>query len=221
VVHILQVLACPSGLPDYAPLYVKKHKEEIMLQRHNAWNDRRIALVLSIVCLGMLALAGCGSSSTTKAKPTATPTPHAAALVPAGFAMYKSTSFHLAYPTGWAEQHPANGTGVQYQGPTNQLFIAANLGKLAATPEAFDTAFCTPNGFGGAPEGAPKTVTINGQKWVQLQCNDAKGGKSATVEATKYNNQLYYMVYASPIASFQNNVAHYFTTMEQSFTFAA
>jgi hypothetical protein len=192
-----------------------------MLRRSNVWNDCRIVFALSIVCLAVVLLAGCGSSSSQKGKATPTPTAagHAVVAVPAGFTTVKTTQFRLSYPTGWTKQNPANGTGVQYQGPANQTFTVASLGNLPSTPQAFVAAFCSPAGFGGKPDGAAKTVKISGASWIQDQCSDAKGEKTAIVEATTHNNELYYMVYTSPTASFQADRSHYFNTMEQSFTF--
>ncbi len=192
-----------------------------MLQRQRIWQSPRVMLALGLGCLAAVIFAGCGSSASSSSSSKATPTPsvRAVAAVPAGFTTFKNTDFRLAYPTGWAKQNPANGKGVQYQGPKEQVFVAANLGKLNNTPEAFDKAFCSPSGFGGKPDGAPKTVKINGQNWVRQQCVDDKCGKSAVVEATIYDKNFYYMVYASPTASFQANKTQYFNTMEQSFTF--
>lgn len=192
-----------------------------MLHRENVWNDCRIVFGLSIVCLAVVLLAGCGSSSSPKAKATATPTSatHTVAVVPVGFTTYKDAHFHVSYPTGWTQQNPANGTGIQYQGPANQTFTVASLGNLPSTPQAFVAAFCSSAGFGGKPDGAARTVKISGASWVQEQCSDTKGEKSAIAEATTHNNQLYYMVYTSPTASFQANKTQYFNTMEQSFTF--
>ncbi|HEY7350546.1 MAG TPA: hypothetical protein VH599_19715 [Ktedonobacterales bacterium] len=192
-----------------------------MLLKQHAWNDRRVALALSIVCLAGFLLAGCGSSGSSAAKTTPTPTTRSAAAVPAGFTIYKNADFSLSYPTKWVKQNPANGTGVQYQGPTNQIFVVASLGKLQNTPETFDAAFCSLAGFGGTSAGAPKKVTINGETWTQQQCSDPKGSKSAVVESTVYDTQFYYMAYGSPSASFQTNRSQYFNTMEQSFTFLA
>lgn len=193
-----------------------------MLRRMNVWNDYRIVGALSFVCLAVVLLAGCGSSNSPKAKATPTPTAaHAVVAVPAGFTTYKATHFHVSYPTGWTQQNPANGTGIQYQGPANQTFTVASLGKLPSTPQEFVAAFCSPAGFGGKPDGAAKTVKISGASWIQDQCSDAKGDKTAVIEATTYNNELYYMAYTSPTASFQANRTHYFNTMEQSFTFVS
>lgn len=195
-----------------------------MLRTKNVWNDRRVVLALGMLCLAALVLAACNSKSTNAAKshPTPTPTPHAAVLaLPAGFTTYKSTTFHVAYPSGWKQANPPNGTGVQYTGPTNQVFIAASLGDIKESPEAFDMAYCGQAGFGGTPTGAAKIVKIDGASWMQQECTNAKDGKTAVVESSVHNKNLYYIAYSSPTASFQTNKTHYFTPMEQSFTFAA
>jgi hypothetical protein len=193
-----------------------------MLQRPHFLNGRHVLFALSTLCLALVVLVGCNSGSTAK-KPTPTPThtpaTRTAFILPAGFTTYKTTTFYVAHPNNWNQQNPANGTGIQYAGPNGQTFVVASLGKAPGTPQAFDTAFCSPTGFGGTASGAPKTVTINGVHWVQLLCTDAKTDKTAMVEAVVHNNQFYYMVYTSPTASFQTNRSQYFTPMEQSFTF--
>ncbi len=190
-----------------------------MLHRQHAWNMRCMALVCGLVCLAVGTLTGCGSGSSSQAQSTPTPSVRSIPAAPTGFSTFKNKDFRLAYPIGWTKHDPANGTGVQYEGPKEQVFVVANLGKLPSTPAAFDAAFCSPSGFGGTPAGAPKTVKINGEEWVQQQCNDVKGGKSAVVEATVYKDEFYYIVYASPMASFQADRSHYFNTMEQSVLF--
>ena len=193
-----------------------------MLPRNLLRNDRRLVLAFGMVCLAMVVFAGCNSNSaSTKKESTPTPTPiaRAAFILPAGFTTYKGQTFHVAYPTGWNQQNPANGTGVQYQGPTNQMFVVASLGNVPGTPEEFNAAFCSPKGFNGTPAGAAKMVKIGGESWMQQQCNDVKDGKTAVVESTVYNKALYYMVYESPDLSFKTNQSQYFNTMEQSFTF--
>lgn len=194
-----------------------------MLSKLNVWNDRRLVLALGILCLAAVLLAGCNNNSAAKKATTPTPkaTPHAVSAVPTGFTIYKGTSFTLTYPTAWNKQNPAEGTGVQYTGPNQQVFVAANMGKTVDTPEAFDTTFCGPTAFGGALNGPAKDVKISGVTWVQAQCTDQKGGKSAVVESTVHNKELYYIVYGSPLANFPTNKTNYFATMEKSFTFTA
>lgn len=193
-----------------------------MLRKKNVWNDRRVVLALGMLCLAALVLAACNSKSTSApSHPTPTPAARAVVALPAGFTTYKGTTFHVAYPSGWKQANPPNGTGVQYTGPTNQVFTAASLGNIQQTPQAFDTAFCGQAGFGGTPTGATKIVKIDGASWMQQECTNAKDGKTAVVESTVHNKNLYYMAYSSPTAGFQANKTHYFTPMEQSFTFAA
>ncbi len=186
------------------------------------WHDRRLVVTFGMLCLAMVLVAGCNSKSTAQ-KPAHTPTPtpvtRSAFILPAGFTMYKGADFNVAYPVGWNKQNPDNGKGVQYGGPNEQVFIVANLGNLPSTPAAFDKAFCSPTGFGGAPEGETATVKIGGANWVQQECVDNKHDKTATVAATVHNKQFYYMVYGSPSIGYKNNVAQYFHTMEQSFSF--
>jgi hypothetical protein len=229
--HIVQVLALPNsaGASNTPGACMAKkrllnlHEEKSMLRKKNLWNGRRVALALGMLCLAGVVLAACNSKSTSAAKPHPTPSPTARAVValPAGFTTFKSATFHVAYPSGWKQANPPNGTGVEYTGPTNQVFAAASLGKIQQTPQAFDTAFCGQAGFGGTPTGAMKLVKISGASWMQQECTDAKGGKTAVVESTVYNKNFYYIAYGSQTASFQANRTHYFSTMEQSFTFTA
>ncbi len=195
-----------------------------MLSKRRVWNDRRLALAFGIVCLAVVILAGCNSNSAAKKSGTPTPkataTAHAVAAVPTGFNIYKGESFTLTYPTGWNKANPAEGTGVQYNGPKNQTFVIASLGKTQNVPATFDTTFCGPTAFGGTASAA-KDVKISGVTWVQVQCTDQKGGKSAIVESTVYNKAFYYIVYGSPTADFQANRTQYFNTMEKSVTLTA
>ena len=78
-----------------------------------------------------------------------------------------------------------------------------------------------PTGFGGAPDGAAQTVKIGAQNWTQMKCVDAKNDKTAVVASILYNKQFYYMAYGSPTIGFPTNTSQYFTTMQQSFSFAA
>ena len=193
-----------------------------MLRNTNVCSDRRLVLTFGILCLAaMLVMTGCNSKTTTSTttKPTPTPTTRTAAALPAGFVVYKSEGFHLAHPTSWQQQNPPNGTGVQYTGPAQQQFVAASLGKIQNSPEAFNAAYCSPTGEGGTPEGAAKVVNFGGESWRQQECVDAKTGKTAVIESTVHNQDFYYLVYGSPAASFQTNRTQYFTPMEQSFTF--
>ncbi|HLW00034.1 MAG TPA: hypothetical protein VKT82_15300 [Ktedonobacterales bacterium] len=193
-----------------------------MLSKLTVWNDRRLVLALSLLCLAVVILTGCNSNSA--AKKTSTPTPTAttrtAAAVPTGYNIYKGTTFTFTYPTGWNKANAAEGTGVQYTGPKNQVFTAASMGKTANTAQTFNTTFCGPTAFGGTAS-APKDVKISGVTWVQTQCTDQKGGKSAVVDSTVHNKNLYYIVYGAPLADFQADKTQYFTTMEKSFTFTA
>jgi hypothetical protein len=196
-----------------------------MPRKTKVWHDRHIVVAFGTLCLAMVLLAGCTSKSTAQKPaahtPTPTPATRSAFILPAGFTMYKGADFHLAYPVGWDKKDPENGKGVQYGGPKDQEFIVASLGNLPSTPQAFDKAFCSPTGFGGAPEGAATTVKIGGENWVQQECVDNKTDKTATVAATVHNKEFYYMVYGSPSADYKNNASQYFHTMEQSFSFAS
>lgn len=190
-----------------------------------AWGERRVVLAFGVVCLTMVLLAGCDSGSAAKKQatptPTATPVPRSAFILPNGFTLYKGADFNVAYPVGWDQEKPDNGVGVQYTGPTNQVFVVASLGKLPTTPATFEKAFCSPTGFGGAPSGAAKTVKIGGEAWVQQECVDNYNDKTAMVAAIVHNKQFYYMVYGSPSIGFETNQSQYFNTMQQSFSFAA
>ncbi len=186
-------------------------------------NDRRLVFALGTLCLVLAVLAGCNSpksnTNTPKKEPTPIPTARVIVAHPAGFTSYQNADFHLAYPAGWQQQNPPNGTGVQYMGPTKQEFIAATLGNTQKSPEVFDAAFCSPTGSGGTPEGAAKVVDFGGESWMQQQCVDAKAGTSTIVESTVHAQNFYYIAYSSPTASFQANMTQYFTPMEQSFKF--
>jgi hypothetical protein len=195
-----------------------------MQSKLTVWNDRRLVLTLGLLCLAVVILAGCNSNST--AKKSSTPTPHAtpttrtAEAVPTGFNIYKGTAFTITYPTGWNKANPAEGNGVQYTGPKNQVFTAASMGVSKDSPATFNETFCGPTAFGGTAS-APKNVQISGETWMQTQCTDQKGGKTAIVESTVHNKDLYYIVYGSPLANFNADKTQYFTTMEKSFTFTA
>jgi hypothetical protein len=193
-----------------------------MLSKSTIRNDRRLVLALGLLCLAVVILAGCNQNSAAKkaSTHTATPTTHVAAAVPTGFNLYKSETFTITYPTGWNKANPPEGTGVQYTGPKNQVFIAASMGKTQTTPEAFNTTFCGPTAFGGTASAA-KEVKISGVTWVQTQCTNEKGDKSAVVNSTVHNNELYYIVYGSPTETFQADKTQYYNTMEKSFTFTA
>jgi hypothetical protein len=186
----------------------------LLLVKH-ARNGRHLVTALSTLCLALVALAGCNLNGARNGS-----TAPAARAAPAGFSTFKSAAFSLSHPVDWTQQKPANGVGVQYMGPDNQIFVAASLGNIQIAPAAVDKAFCSLSGFGGTPSSASSNVKISGETWVQEQCGDSKGSKSAIVESTVHNKQVYYIVYGSPTASFQANKTHYFTTMEQSFTFA-
>jgi hypothetical protein len=193
-----------------------RSKEKWMPPMNNAWNDRRLVIALGMLCLAVVALAGCHLNGARSGS-----TAPAAGAAPAGFSTFKSADFSLSHPVDWTQQKPANGIGVQYLGPNNQVFVAASLGNVQIAPAAVDKAFCSLSGFGGTSSSAPRNVKISGETWVQEQCGDAKDSKSAVVESTVHNKQIYYIVYGSQTASFQANRTHYFRTMEQSFTFTA
>ncbi|HEU5369707.1 MAG TPA: hypothetical protein VFU69_14640 [Ktedonobacterales bacterium] len=188
----------------------------MLLPEKHIWDDRHLVSALSLLCLALVALAGCHANN---AAGNGSASARAVPAAPAGFSTFKSGDFSLSYPNGWTQQKPENGVGVQYMGPNNQVFVAASLGAIQITPAALDKAFCSLAGFGGTPSGAARNVKISGVNWVREQCGDARGSKSAIVESTVYNKQIYYMVYGSPLATFQANQTQYFNTMEQSFTF--
>lgn len=190
----------------------------MLLPGKHVWNDRRLVRALGLLCLALVALAGCHANN---ASGNGSASGVAAPAAPAGFSTFKSANFSVAYPNGWTQQKPENGDGVQYMGPDNQVFVAASLGAIQITPAALDKAFCSLAGFGGAPSGASNNVKIDGATWVREECGDARGSKAAIVESTVHNKQVYYIVYGSQLASLESNRTHYFNTMEQSFTFAA
>ena len=138
-----------------------------MVSKLTVWNDRRLALALGMLCLAAVILAGCNSNSAAKkaSTPTPTATTRAAAAVPTGFNIYKGAAFTITYPTGWNKANPPEGTGVQYTGPKNQVFVAASMGKTANTPTTFNATFCGPTAFGGTAS-APKDMKVSGVTWV-------------------------------------------------------
>ncbi len=157
------------------------------------------------------------ATATPKATPTspATPTPN----IPPGFQAFTSAdnSFSLAYPGDWQKSDATQGTGGQFIGPQQQLFLVARL-ACAGSPTDFDNGFCGSSGFGGTGS-TPQNVTVGGQSWTQEECDNSDGSGHAVVESVVYKGGFYYIAYVSDAASFAQNKTSFFTPMEQTFQF--
>lgn len=176
-----------------------------------------LALVLSagLVALG---LGGKGPLATLgkHAAPTATATPS----LPPGFSLYTNLdhSFQLIYPTGWQKGPSSSGTGVDFQGPSGESFIATNLGTNQGDAVTADGAFCAL--LSGSP-GSPRDVPIGGQRWTQETCDSLPifGNLHAVVETVNYKGFSYMIAYSAAHPDFANDNTRFFALMERSFTF--
>lgn len=161
-------------------------------------------------------------TATTAVAPTATftPGPLPTRCTVAGFTTFHSVdqTFCLAYPTGWTAQISPAGGGEEFSGPSGQLFQVATAGAGSGgnDPQTFDDTFCSVIGTRTAPI---TTVNIGNQQWTREECEDTVRGLHALIEAIVYQNRLYNISYVSPAATFANDQAHFYMTMEQSFSF--
>lgn len=182
--------------------------------------------VLIIGGLGSVAALGFAGKGPLKSlgstpTPAATATPKATATpsIPPGFQAFTSSdnTFSLAYPGDWQKSDATQGTGGQFIGPQQQLFLVARQDG-ALSPTDFDNGFCGSSGFGGTGS-TPKNVTIGGQGWTQEECDNSDGSGHAVVESVVYKGGFYYIAYVSDAASFAQNQTSFFTPMEQTFKF--
>lgn len=183
-----------------------------------------VVVVIVVGVVAALALGGNKSNSTTNtnsntpaASPTtaATPTPS----VPAGFQQFSNSQFSVAYPGDWTAKASSSGDGEQFTGPTSQVFqIDINQDTPAGQESAFNAAFCQVLNSKG--KGTPTTVTIGGQTWQQLDCQD-DGSLHAVVESVVYKGALYSIAYLSLSPTFASDKTQFYSPMEQSFAFAS
>ncbi len=151
---------------------------------------------------------------------TPTPTP-TTPTIPAGFKLFtnRDKSFSIIYPQSWSHKNALspNGTGEEFDGPSNQIVQALNGGKNdPSNTGSNDDAFCV---VYGAITNPHTTVTIAGQKWTREECDSFGGVSHAVVESVVYKGNLYLLSYASDKGTFNSDRAKYFTPMEQSFKF--
>jgi hypothetical protein len=180
-----------------------------------------VVVVIVIGAVAVLALGGnksnttANNSNTPAATPTtaATPTPS----VPAGFQQFSNSQFSVAYPSDWTAKATSSGSGEQFTGPAAQVFeVDINQGAATGQENTFNATFCqaiNPKG-----KGTPTTITIGGQTWHQLDCQD-DGSLHAVVESVAYKDALYSIAYLSLSPTFTSDKAQFYTTMEQSFAF--
>jgi hypothetical protein len=154
------------------------------------------------------------ATPTATAVPTAAPTPN----LPAGFQQFTSSdgTFSIAYPATWQQTTPTAGTGAQFSGPDGQQLIVLNAGQGQGDVATNEAAFC--RSVGGPPS-TPTTVTIGGQSWTQVECDNADATRHAAVDGITYKDSLYLIAYGASSDTFDQNRTSFFTPMEQSFQF--
>ncbi len=183
-----------------------------------------VVVVIVVGVVAALALSNNKSNTTTNTNsntPAATPTTAATPTpgVPAGFQQFSNSEFSVAYPSGWTAKASSSGDGEQFTGPTAQVFqVDVNPNTPAGQESTFNTAFCQVLNSKG--KGTPTTVTIGGQTWQQLDCQD-DGNLHAVVESVVYKGALYSIAYLSLSTTFTSDRAQFYTPMEQSFAFAS
>ena len=176
-----------------------------------------LALVLSA---GLVALGFGGKGPFAPLGKHAAPTATATPSLPPGFSLYTNLdhSFKLIYPSTWQKGPSSSGTGIDFQGPASSSFIATNLGTNQGDPVTSDGAFCAL--LSGSP-GSPHNVTVGGQRWTQETCDSLAifGNLHAVVETVIYKGFSFLIAYSATRADFGKDTTHFFSRMEQSFTF--
>ncbi|HLV99395.1 MAG TPA: hypothetical protein VKT82_12035 [Ktedonobacterales bacterium] len=192
---------------------------------------------LALMCVPLLVLAACGSTTagsasstpTTAAQPTPTPTISVQSTTtnpPAsGFTVYTSpdNKYHISYPPGWQAQTADGNPGkVGFTGPNSQYFeISDDAGTPGGDPAQLITDYCQavqPGQADGQVTGTP--VVLDGQTWFKAECGaDAQPANVLIVEVVTYQDAVYQIDYSSPAASFQADDTTYYVPMEQSFQF--
>jgi hypothetical protein len=158
------------------------------------------------------------SQGTAKAS---SPQPAHAATIPAGFQTFTNPnkSFSIAYPADWQQAAASPGTGSLFTSQDRQRefqITGMNLGKSQADPAAVVAAACSQ--AGGTP-GSPQTISIGGQRWMKAECDHSDGINHLVAQAVAYKGELFFMVYASPKATFDSDARQFFAPMEGSFQF--
>jgi hypothetical protein len=127
-------------------------------------------------------------------------------------------TFSVGYPTGWQTKSATSGMGVEFTGPSQQIFEVLNFGANSAlSPDDAVSIFCMAIGTKTA---GPSSATISNQQWTREECETSSGTIVHTLtEAVTYKGQLFQIVYASLKESFASNQSQFFTPMEQSFKF--
>jgi hypothetical protein len=195
-----------------------------------------IIIVLVVVVIGggvatALALNGKKSPSATTSStstattgqtantPGVTPTPTTPATsgnVPDGFQQYSGSLFSIDYPSDWVLEpsDQANGT-TSFTGSQGQIFQVdvENVGDedLSQLLNLYcqtlsDTA------------DAPTTVTIGGQQWQRVVCEN-NGQPAAAIEGVTYNGHIFSINNFSLAGTYATDAPQYYQPMEQSFVF--
>ncbi len=205
----------------------------------------RTQIRLVLLCVPLLLLAACGSTTATIPSPTATqpttPSPTATQLMlpsptatqstqtpAAGFTVYTSSNhtYSISYPTGWQAQTADGNPGkITFTGPNNQEFdITDHYGTSGGGQQQLATEVCQTMADPGKPQTPGPVigtiVELGGQSWFKASCSaDAQPSTVLIVEVVTYKGANYVIDYTSPGASFNADDTTYYEPMQQSFQF--
>jgi len=190
--------------------------------RRPRWLIGAVALlaVATLIASGVFLLINGKHAPGRASAPTAIhrPTLTATSTTAAGYKLYKSQdgTFSLRYPDGWTLHPPdLSGTGNDFYGPGDDVFIAVNLGKNQPSPSKALSGFCL--GF-GAFGGQQSSATVASKQWTRERC-DSVTNQTTIAEAILYKQDTFFIAYKSMSSSFDGERQKYFTIMETSFMF--
>lgn len=227
-----------SGLPSgkMKPAYLA---DVPLFDLHARRCPVRTQICLVLLCVPLLVLAACGSTTAALPTPTVTrpapPTPTATQPTPtatpttapaSGWIVYTSSShvYQISYPAGWQVQPSADGgDNVSFIGPNNRYVDVNDYADKSGGASLEEQALQACKGFQGDKDtdhviGTP--VELGGQTWFKTQCNiEAQPATTLILEVTVYKGTVYTIDYTSPVASFDADDTTFYTPIEKSFQF--
>ena len=179
---------------------------------------------LVVMCIFLLVLAACGSTTAANLSPTATPTAaQPTNTTSTGMTVYTSPDhkYQLSYPTGWQVNGADGNPGkVVFSGPNQNFEVSDDASTTpGGDPAQLIMDWCNAIGQNTSQvTGTP--VVLAGQTWFKAECgDDAQPSEPLIVEVVTYQGAVYQIDYSSSEASFQADDAAFYTPMEQSFRF--